>query len=150
DLELAKQHSAENPVYYIQYAHARMCSVFRKAEEAGFPKPESLGEVDLSPLNLPEELELIGALLAYSDMLGEAVEHDEPHRVAFYLLDLAKTFQNYYTRAKGDDRYRVLSPQRERTLAKLYLVKTLREIFRSGLNILGVSAPESMTRDEEE
>jgi arginyl-tRNA synthetase len=150
DLELAKQRSAENPVYYIQYAHARMCSIFRKAEEAGFPKPEVLGEVDLSPLNLPEELELIGTLLAYSDMLGEAVKHYEPHRVAFYLLDLAKTFQNYYTRAKGDDRYRVLSPNRERTLAKLYLVKTLREVFRSGLNILGISAPESMSREEEE
>lgn len=150
DLELAKQRSAENPVYYIQYAHARMSSIFRKAEEAGFPKPEVLGDVDLSLLNLPEELELVGSLLAYSEMLGEAVKHYEPHRVAFYLLDLAKTFQNYYTRAKSDERYRVLSPNRERTLAKLYLVKSLREIFRSGLNILGVSAPESMTRDEEE
>jgi arginyl-tRNA synthetase len=149
DLDLAQQRSAENPVYYIQYAHARMSSIFRKAEEAGFPKAEALGAVDLSPLNLPEELELIQTLLAYNETLGEAVKHYEPHRVAFYLLDLAKTFQNYYTRAKADDRYRVLGPDRGRTLAKLYLVKTLREIFRSGLNILGVSAPESMSREED-
>jgi len=150
DLELAKQQSAENPVYYIQYAHARMCSIFRKAEEAGYPASEALGDVDLSPLQLEEEIVLIKALLAYPEALAGAVQFYEPHRVAFYLLDLAKTFQNYYTRAKGDDRYRVIGPRRETTLAKLYLVKTLREVFRHGLNILGVSAPESMTRESEE
>jgi len=150
DLDLAKQQSSENPVYYIQYAHARMCSIFRKAEEAGYPSAEALGQVDLSPLNLEEEVTLIKALLGYHDMLAGAVQVWEPHRVAFYLLDLAKTFQNYYTRGKGDDRYRVLSPQREITLAKLYLVKTLREVFRAGLDVLGVSAPESMTREEDE
>ncbi|MFO1462547.1 MAG: arginine--tRNA ligase [bacterium] len=150
DLELAKQQNTDNPVYYIQYAHARMCSIFRKAEEAGYPAPEQLGKVDLSPLQLEEEIVLIKTLLGYQDMLAGAVQVREPHRVAFYLLDLAKIFQNYYTRAKGDDRYRVLSPQRETTLAKLFLVKTLRQVFREGLNILGVSAPERMTREPEE
>ncbi|MCE9624088.1 MAG: arginine--tRNA ligase [Deltaproteobacteria bacterium] len=129
DLELAKQQSSDNPVFYIQYAHARMSSIFRKAEEAGYPSAEALGEVDLTPLQLEEEITLIKTLLAYPEMLKGAVQFREAHRVAFYLLDLAKTFQNYYTRAKGDDRYRVLTPHRETTLAKLYLVKTLREVF---------------------
>src|SRR5262249_81645 len=118
--------------------------------EAGFPSAEALGEVDLRPLNLEEEIALIHSLLEYPEMLAGAVQFREPHRVAFYLLDLAKTFQNYYTRAKSDDRYRVLSAHREAALAKLYLVKTLREVFRDGLKILGVSAPEQMSREEEE
>lgn len=150
DLELAKQQSSDNPVFYIQYAHARMSSIFRKAEEAGLPSADALGSPDLSPLVLEEEIGLIKTLLVYPETLAGAVQYYEPHRVAFYLLDLAKSFQNYYTRAKGDDRYRVISPNRETTLAKLYLVKTLREVFRHGLGILGVSAPESMSRETEE
>jgi arginyl-tRNA synthetase len=148
DLELAKQKTADNPVYYIQYAHARMCSIFRKALEANYENPEGLHDVDLSPLRLPEEEDLIKTLAGFSETLTEAAVGREPHRVAFFLLDLAKIFQNYYTRAKTDDRYRVLTAHRETTLAKLYLIKTLREVFRAGLQILGVSAPEKMEREE--
>ncbi|HCU25255.1 MAG TPA: arginine--tRNA ligase [Deltaproteobacteria bacterium] len=144
DLELAKQKSADNPVYYIQYAHARMCSIFRKAEAEGFPAPEQFGEIDLGPLRLEEEMLLIKTLLQYAEVLATAAASREAHRVAFYLLDLAKLFQNYYTRAKEDARYRVLNAEKETTLAKLFLVKTLRAVFRHGLNILGVSAPEEM------
>jgi arginyl-tRNA synthetase len=125
-----------------------MCSIFRKALEANYENPEGLHDVDLSPLRLPEEEDLIKTLAGFSETLTEAAVGREPHRVAFFLLDLAKIFQNYYTRAKTDDRYRVLTAHRETTLAKLYLIKTLREVFRAGLQILGVSAPEKMEREE--
>jgi len=144
DLELAKQKSADNPVYYVQYAHARMCSIFSKAQEAGHPSAEEIGEVGLSHLDLPEEMELVKSMLTYPEVLEAAARQREPHRVAFFLIDLAKVFQNYYTRGKSDERYRVISPDRDRTAAKLYLIKTLREVFRLGLNILGISAPEKM------
>lgn len=148
DLELAKQKTADNPVYYIQYAHARMCSIFRKAAEAGISDPERTEAVDLGPLVLPEEEDLIKTLATYSEVLADAAQGKEPHRVAFFLLDLTKTFQNYYTRGKTDERYRVLSADKAATAAKLYLIKTLREVIRSGLDILGVSAPEKMEREE--
>lgn len=145
DLELAKEKSNDNPVYYVQYAHARMCSIFRKAkEEGGYPGPEALEPEALDNLNLPEEIQLIKLLLAYSDTLVQAADLREPHRIIFYLLDLAKTFQNYYTQGKTDARYRVIGPDRETTLAKLFLVKSLQAVFASGLEILGVSAPKSM------
>ena len=149
DLELAKQKNSDNPVYYIQYAHARMSSIFVKAAEAGYPSAETIVDADLKSLVLPEELELVKTLCTYPDLLQDAAEGREPHRVAFYLMDLAKLFQNYYTRGKTDSRYRVISEDRETTLAKLFLVKTLREVFRLGLKILGVSAPEKMEREGE-
>jgi len=147
DLELAKQKTADNPVFYIQYAHARMCSIFAKAAEAKVAIPESFAAVDLSGLTLPEEEELIKTLCTFSETLTEAAAQRETHRVAFYLQELAKLFQNYYTRGKTDDRYRVLSSNQDVTIAKLYLIRTLREVFRSGLEILGVSAPERMDRE---
>ncbi len=148
DLELAKRESSENPVYYVQYAHARLCSLFQKAKEAGHEIPEDLSSIDLSPLALAEELELIKALLTYSDVLETAVQLREPHRVAFYLLELTKIFQNYYTRAKTDERYRIVGGNPAHTLAKLALLKLLRQVLSSGLGILGVSAPERMNRED--
>lgn len=144
DLELAKEQSSENPVYYVQYAHARMSSIFRKAEEAGHKTPGPHANIDLSPLRLPEEMDLIKKLLEYPEVLISAAQGREPHRVAFYLLELAKIFQNYYTKGKGDDRYRVIQPEKETTQAKLYLILCLQAIFRLGLKILGVAAPEEM------
>ncbi len=144
DLELAKQKTADNPVFYIQYAHARMCSIFKKAAEAGHELPKHFAPPALSALRLDEEMELIKQLLTYPEVLEEAARLRETHRIAFFLLDLAKIFQNYYTRGKADDRYRVISADRETTQAKLFLIKTLREVFRLGLGILGISAPEEM------
>lgn len=144
DLELAKQQNNENPVFYVQYAHARICSIFAKALEAGYPEPGKLHGEDLSPLTLPEEIELIKTLIAYPDLLAQAAQVREPHRITFYLLELTKTFQNYYTQGKTDDRYRVITTDRAATLAKLYLLKTVREVLKEGLGILGVSAPEKM------
>ncbi|MBI2336880.1 MAG: arginine--tRNA ligase [Deltaproteobacteria bacterium] len=142
DLELAKQQSSENPVYYVQYAYARLFSILNKASESGLslnPTPPPLGA-----LNLPEEMELIQKMLSLEDILQEVVANLEPHRVTFYLMDLAKSFQAYYTKGKSDARYRVLGQASEVSLAKLYLVKVLRDTFKQGLDLLGVSAPERM------
>ena len=144
DLELAKEQSSENPVFYVQYAHARMASIFRKAAEAGHAAPDAQAAIDLNPLQLPEEVDLIKKLLEYPDVLVSAAQGREPHRVAFYLLELAKIFQNYYTKGKTDSRYRVIQEEANTTQAKLYLILSLQAIFRMGLGILGVSAPEEM------
>lgn len=144
DLELAKKQNTENPVFYVQYAHARICSIFVKAQETGYPSPDQIHDEDLSTLTLPEEINLIKIELTYPDVLAQAVQEREPHRIAFYLLELAKAFQNYYTLGKTDDRYRVVTSDKKSTLAQLFLLKTLREILADGLGILGVSAPEKM------
>jgi len=141
DLDLAKKETPDNPVYYIQYAHARIASIFRKAADAGVALKEN---ADLSLLTLPEEKELIHRLAEYPEALEDAAKELEPHRIGFYLLDLAKAFQTYYSRAKSDGRYRVLSEDAGMSQAKLSLAKALKIVFLNGLTILGVSAPEEM------
>ncbi len=137
DLDLAKKTSNENPVYYVQYAHARIESIFRKAGESGI----DLGLVDRANtdlLTLKEEMNLIKAILEYHDVLEGGARSSEPHRVTFYLLDLVGKFHSYYNKA------RVVSDDTELTLARLFLLRMLQEIIRDGLAILGVSAPEKM------
>lgn len=149
DLDLAKEQTPDNPVFYIQYAHARIASIFRKASEAGIPC-EKAAQADLSLLQLPEEWELIGTLARYPEVLEDAVKGFEPHRIGFYLLDLAKVFQTYYSRAKSDPRYRVVGEDKNQTLSKLALLQALKIVFTSGLDIMGVSAPEVMTAPKDE
>jgi arginyl-tRNA synthetase len=149
DLELAKKQSPDNPVYYIQYAHARIASILRKASSGGIDLNQ-IAEADLTRLILPEELDLIHQLVLYPEVLEEAAKNFEPHRVTFYLLEVAKVFQNYYSRAKSDRRYLVVSENQEDSRAKLALVNALKIVLMSGLNILGVSAPEVMVAPEKE
>jgi len=147
DLELAKKKSLENPVYYVQYAHARIASIFRKAEEAGVVY--SSKEVDLSLLELPEEKELAKVILGLPDHLARAAQDLEPHQIIFYILNLAKQFQSYYSQAKNDDRYRVINTANlKSTLAKLYLLKNIQIVIQNTLNLLGISAPDKMEREE--
>jgi arginyl-tRNA synthetase len=137
DLELAKQQSTENPVYYVQYAHARVCSIYRNAEGQGIalPDPQS---VDLGRLELDEELALAKRLARYPEtLLGAACNH-EPHRLVFYLQELAAQFHSYY------NRQRVLVDDAEVTRARLCLVTGVRIVLRNGLTLLGVAAPERM------
>jgi arginyl-tRNA synthetase len=147
DLKIATEKSAENPVYYVQYAHARLCSIERKAAESRIPLPDE--SADLSLLTLPEEIEMIRMIHEYPEEVARAAERLEPHRITFYLLELVKAFQAYYTRAKEDPRYRVLSAQVDTSQAKLYLCRALKLAISQGLTLLGVSAPEVMVQEDQ-
>ncbi len=136
DLDLAKKQSKDNPVYYVQYAHARVASIFRIAAERGIDA--DMDNPDLSALTLPEELGLMKHLGDFPDMLTEAAEALEPHRITFYLMDLAELFHSYY----HDNR--VLIEDSKIKKARLYLVEAVRQVTANGLKILGVAAPDRM------
>jgi len=137
DLDLAKKEAPENPVYYIQYAHARICSVFRTAEEQKVPVPE-LATTDLSQLQEDAEFALIKKILAYRECIEKSALTLEIHRIAFYLHELVAIFHSYYKQ------HRIVTEDREKTLARLLLLDCLRKVIASGLSILGVSAPDKM------
>ncbi|HET6515166.1 MAG TPA: arginine--tRNA ligase [Thermodesulfovibrionales bacterium] len=137
DLEVAKEQSAENPVFYVQYANARINSIFGKAGEKGI-RPEDLQEADTALLSAPEELRMVKKLLTYPMIFTGAVLSREPHRITFYLQELAALFHPYY------NRYRVITEDAELTKARLALCDAVRIALRDGLEILGLSAPEKM------
>ena len=137
DLELVKKQSSENPVYYVQYAHARICSIIRMARERGIAVPD-YADIDPGLLNEPEEKTLIKILARYPEMIYGAAKSLEPHRVTFYLNDIAGVFHSYYNKNK------VISDNEKLTRARLFLTKTIRIVLQNTLNILGVSAPEKM------
>jgi arginyl-tRNA synthetase len=137
DLELAKKQSSENPVYYVQYAHARICSIVRMAQERGITLPV-YADIDLSVLNEPEEKTLIKLLVRYPETIYGAAKSLEPHRITFYLNELAGIFHSYYNKNK------VISKNDQLTAARLFLVKAVRIVLQNALKILGVSAPEKM------
>jgi len=137
DLELAKKQSNENPVYYVQYAHARICSIMRNAAEKEFAVP-AFADVDLKRLSLPEEVALIKHLSRYPDIVEGSARSLEPHRFTFYLNELASVFHSYY------NKHRVISEDAELSRARLFLAKTIGIVLRNALGLLGVSAPEKM------
>ena len=136
DLDLAKKQSRDNPVYYVQYVHARVASIFRIAEERAIEA--DMSDPDFTALTVPEETKIMKHLADFPDMLAEAAETLEPHRITFYLLDLAELFHAYY----HDNRV-LLEDARLKT-ARLYLVEAVRQVIANGLAILGVTAPERM------
>jgi arginyl-tRNA synthetase len=137
DLELAKKQSTDNPVYYVQYAHARVCSINRTAAQQQMALPE-IGAVDFSVLTLPEELALVKYLARFPETVEGAARHLEPHRITFYLQELAALFHSYY------NRQRVLTDDMEVSRARLYLVNSIRIVLHNALRLLGISAPEQM------
>ena len=137
DLELAKRQSNENPVYYVQYAHARICSIFRMAKEKGFKIPIYF-DIDASLLQLPEEIELIKSVIRFPEVIIGAAEALEPHRLTFYLNDLAATFHSYYNKNK------VLSDDLALSEARLFLVGCVGVVLKNAFKMVGVSAPEKM------
>jgi len=136
DLDLAKKQSSENPVFYVQYAHARVASIFEQATKSGV----QIGDraVPVERLELAEELELIRAMIQFNDVLEESVRELEPHRLVFYLLDLAGQFHRYYNRT------RVISEDSDLSRARLLLIENVQKTVRRGLEILGVDAPMKM------
>ena len=141
DIEVAKKQSMDNPVFYVQYAHARGCSLVRKAEEAGLAGP--YGDADLSLLALPEEVQIMKHLAAYPETVQGAALACEPHRVTAYLQALAAAFHGYFTRYK-DSEERVISEDRDLSRARLALVVAVRQVAANGLGLLGVAAPARM------
>lgn len=137
DLDLAKKTSNENPVYYVQYAHARIESVFRNARQDGIDI-DKLNATNVDLLNSKEETNLMKAILRFRDVLEGGARSLEPHRIAFYLMDLVGMFHSYYNKT------RILKNEPELTQARLLLLKVLQNVIRNGLDILGVSAPEKM------
>ncbi len=137
DLEIAKKQSEENPVYYVQYAHARISSVFRHAKEKGAIPPE-ISKVNLTRLDLPEEIGILRLICFYPLILEGAVIALEPHRLTSYLHELASYLHSYY------NKYRIISEDQELTYARLYLINACGITLRNALTILGVSAPEKM------
>ncbi|MBN2516125.1 MAG: arginine--tRNA ligase [Deltaproteobacteria bacterium] len=137
DLELVKEQSNENPVYYVQYAHARICSIMRTAVERGHTIP-GYHDVNPSLLSLPEEFNIIKAIDRFPELIEGSAKAGEPHRITFYINDLASAFHSYY------NKNRVISDDAELTHARLFLVKCIGIILRNALHLLGVSAPERM------
>ena len=152
DLELAKQRSADNPVYYVQYAHARISSLWRVAASRGIACPRA-EEADLAVLTDPDELALIRKLSAYPEVLQTSASTFEPHRMTYYLQQVAGLLHTFY------NKHRILPPAGEQeqgeagpleeltpknTAARLVLMRAVQQVIRNGLTVLGVSAPEQM------
>ena len=136
DLDLAKSKTNENPVYYIQYAHARICSVFRQANEKEMEVDHS--QANLSLLTEGIEKNIIKELSRYKSVLESSAIQYEPHQLAYYLRDLSTHFHSYYNACK------FIVEDKQLTQARLSLIHATRQILINGLSILGVSAPESM------
>ena len=149
DFDLAKviEQSKDNPVFYVQYAHARCSSVFRQAAEAfgSIPDASALADVDLSPLSDSAELDVLRRIAQYPRVVEAAAAAHEPHRVAFYLYELASDFHSLWNKGKEAPHLRfVIETDRMSSHARLALVWAVKTVLASGLGILGVSAPDEM------
>lgn len=138
DLELAKSQSNDNPVYYVQYAHARVCSVFGQLEERGLTWDQTQGEQYLSRLVENQEQALLKTLARYSEILESAALNHTPHILAHYLMDLARDFHTYY------NAHHFIIDDVELSQVRLTLISAVKQVIANGLGVMGVSAPESM------
>jgi arginyl-tRNA synthetase len=137
DLEVAKQKTNDNPVFYVQYVHARIASIVRKGGEQGTCEV-FWDDQAAARLTAPEEIDLIKTLARYPDMLAGSARYMEPHRVTYYLMELASAFHTYY------NKHRVLADDALLRCGRLLLVLAVQKVIRNGLTLLGVSAPDKM------
>jgi arginyl-tRNA synthetase len=137
DLEVAKAQSSENPVFYVQYANARINSIFTHAEENGI-KTDKLYDANFELLSTNDELRIIKKILMYPMVFEGSVNSYEPHRITFYLQELSGIFHPYY------NKHRIVSDDVELTMSRLALCEAIRILLREGLQILGISTPEKM------
>lgn len=138
DLDLAKSESNDNPVYYIQYAHARISSVLRQLQERKLSWDEAVGLANTNLLTQPQETLLISLLSRYPEVIESAANACEPHQVAYFLRELANGLHSYYNAVP------LLCEQENLRCARLCLLSAVRQVLRNGMKLLGVSAPESM------
>ncbi|MBQ9407352.1 MAG: arginine--tRNA ligase [Desulfovibrio sp.] len=139
DLDLVKQRSMDNPVYYVQYAYARICAVQRRAAERGLDVPKHNDVTALAALDTPEDMELLRKIATFSDMLVSAAQALGVHHVSHYLSELAGLLHSYYARHQV-----LVEDDIPRSLARLALLRAVGQVLRNGLHVLGVSAPETM------
>ncbi|MGH3947771.1 MAG: DALR anticodon-binding domain-containing protein, partial [Pseudonocardiaceae bacterium] len=141
DLDLLRKHTNENPVFYVQYAHARLASLQRNAADLGLATP-AVADVDLGLLTHPREGDLIRTIGEFPKAVARSAELREPHRIARYLEELASAYHKFYDVARvlpqGDEEATGL------TFARLALCEAARQVLANGLGLLGVSAPERM------
>ena len=137
DLEVAKTQSSENPVFYVQYANARINSIYKHAREKGIDTG-MFSDADLSLLSAPEELRVVKKLLMYPMIFEGAAKAHEPHRITFYLQELSGMFHPYYNKC------RIVVEDDSLTAARLALCEAVRIVLKEGLQVLGISAPEKM------
>ena len=135
DLDLAKEASDKNPVFYLQYAHARICSILRKAEETGL---EVSGVAELPLLVHPAEQALIKVIMDLPDVIDRAAASKEPHRLSNYLRDVAVAFTQFYGNC------RIIGETDDLAKARLQLAQATRQVLNNGLSVLGIGAPERM------
>jgi len=160
DIELAKKTSLDNPVFYVQYGHARLCSILRKATELGIPHAPDLSGKAWDPLLHPDELSIAAHLSDFPMIVSMAAEERAPHRVVFYVQELAQKFQSYFTRLKDDP---ILPQASERakpgweaswdhakTASRLAWIEAIRIVYAAALGLLGVSAPDRMDRPKDD
>ena len=138
DLDLAKEQSKDNPLYYVQYAHARICSVFDKLEENKKSYKESIAMDSLDQLNSEQEIEIQKLLSQFPEVVIRSAANYEPHLICYYLRQLAGTFHSYYNNEK------ILVEEENTLQARLFLISAVRQVVFNGLTILGISAPETM------
>src|SRR5690606_9714553 len=149
DFALVKEQSRDNPVFYVQYAHARAHSVFRNAER-DLPdldtSPAALRSADVSMISRPEEIELVRMIGGWPRQVAAAARAHEPHRLAFYLHDLAALLHAFWAKGKDDPSLRFVNQDEPTlTLARLAIVDGVRQVLANGLDLLGVSAPQELS-----
>ena len=138
DLELAKSRNKENPVYYIQYAHARICRLMEKLQQSDIEYQQQAALENLAVLTEDKESELIKTLSSFPEVVSKSAVHYEPHTLVYYLKSLAHEFHTYY------DSHRILGMNSEIVQARVTLCLSVKQVIQNGLSLLGVSAPESM------
>jgi len=140
DLSLAKDHSEKNPVYYLQYAHARICGILRNADEV-FPdyKKDLINSLNLDLINSPEEMKLIKILTEFPDEVLSAAKTYEPHKIITYLNTVAENFHRFY------HNNRVIDPEnKEISLSRIHICLSVKQVLKNGFDIIGITAPERM------
>jgi arginyl-tRNA synthetase len=143
NVDLIKKNDSDNPVYYVQYAHARICSIFRKAKEGGFEKSPRPEEV-LDRLELKEEMSMIRILADFPSLLEEIGRTSEVHRLTYFLTELAAQFHKYFNLGLKNSENRVITDDHSLSWARLFLLDAIRVVIHNGLELLGVQAPERM------
>jgi arginyl-tRNA synthetase len=143
DVDLVKKADSDNPVYYVQYAHARICSIFRKAEEEGLAFPRRAEEL-LGLLVLEEEISLIRTMSEFPTLVEDIAKTLEPHRLTYYLGVLAASFHRYFNLGTKVAEHRIVTKNRPLSQARLLLAEAVRTVIANGLGLLGVNAPDKM------